>query len=88
MTRIRRVKDQQEMEKLIDEFIIRGYRIVSDGEESVNVKKKDWGDSSTHFIIAILTIWWTFGFANFIYALYSRVSADEVLIKIDDDPDE
>lgn len=85
MTRIRRVDTQKEMDRQTNELVLRGYKIVSEADESTKLKEKDWGDSSTHFIIAILTIWWTLGFANLIYAIYSRVTADEVLIKIDNE---
>lgn len=82
MTRTRRVDNHKELDRKVDEYVLRGYKIVVETEESTKLKEKDWGDSSTHFIIAILTIWWTLGFANFIYAIYSRVTADEVIIKI------
>lgn len=75
--------DQQEFERSIDEFITRGYYLKSRGENSANLKKKDWGDGSTHFIIFLLTIWWTFGFANAIFAVYKRLTAEEVTILVD-----
>lgn len=70
------------MERAIDEFITRGYRLQSEGESSARLKEKDWGDGATHLFVALLTAWWTFGLANAIYAIYAYVTADEVVIKI------
>lgn len=83
MSRIRRVTDEREMERLIDEFITRGYTIKKQGQYSAQLKKKDWGGVFNHFIIATLTIWWTFGLGNFLFAVYKRYTAEEVTIKID-----
>lgn len=83
MGRVRRVEDQKEMEKSVDEFAVRDYKIKSRGETSVRMQKKDWGDSVTHLIIAGLTIWWTFGLANALYAIHQRVTAEEIVIQIE-----
>lgn len=85
MSRVRRVEDQRERDRSVDEFITRGYQIKSEGETSTRLKKKDWGDAMTHLIIAVLTVWWTFGFANMLYAVYKRVNAEEVVIRVDDE---
>jgi hypothetical protein len=85
MSRVRRVDDQKELERSVDEFMIRGYQIKSEGETSTRMKKKDWGDPGVHLIIAVLTIWWTFGLANVLYAIYKGVNAEEVIIRIEDE---
>lgn len=85
MTRIRRVADRQALEQSIDEFITRGYRLRSQDESSARLKETDWGDAATHLIVAVLTVWWTFGLANAIYAFYAYVNADEVLIRIENE---
>jgi len=84
MSRVRRVSDRKELERSVDEFITRGYRIKSEGETSTRLKQKDWGDAAMHLIIAVLTVWWTFGLANVLYAIYKRVNAEEVVIRIDE----
>lgn len=84
MSRLRRVADRRELERSVDEYITRGYRITSQGESSTRLKEKDWGEAGIHFIIAVLTIWWTFGLANTLYALYKRVTAEEIVIRIED----
>lgn len=83
MSRIRRVEDDREMERVIDDYITQGYQVKSRGERSARVKDKDWGSAFGHIVVAILTIWWTLGLGNVAYAVYKRYSADEVTIKID-----
>lgn len=83
MSRVRRVEDRRTLERSIDEFITRGYRLMSEGESSARLKEKDWGDSVTHVIVVALTGWWTFGLANALYAIYSYVTADEIVIKLE-----
>lgn len=88
MSRVRRVNSRKSKEKAIDEFITRGYRIKSGGETSTRLKERDWGDAGTHLLLAIVTGWWTFGFFNSLYAIYSYATAEEVVIKLDKDLDD
>lgn len=83
MSRIRRVTDQREMEKRIDEYITRGYRVKLQGEYSTRLKERDWGDSGTHLFLLILTGWWSFGFMNALYAIYRYATAEEIVLKVD-----
>jgi hypothetical protein len=83
MSRVRRVADRQELERAVDEFITRGYKIKADGGSSTRLKEKDWGDAGTHIILALLSGWWTFGLSNVLYAIYKYTTAEEILIKID-----
>ena len=85
MSRIRRVDDKREMERVIDDYITQGYQVKSQGERSARVKDKDWGSALGHIIVAALTIWWTLGLGNVGYAAYKRYTADEVTIKVDED---
>ncbi len=78
--RIRRVLDQKEFEKIIDDYITQGYRVASRGEETATVIKR--GKKELHFLVLLLTFWWTFGIGNLIYALIPGRIEDEVLIRI------
>ena len=85
MSRVRRVEDRSEMDREIDEYVTRGYRIMSQGETSARLKERDWGDGGAHLIIAALSAWWTFGLSNALYAIYKYVTAEEVLITVEAD---
>jgi hypothetical protein len=84
MARIRRVDDQKEMEKVIDDFITQGYKVKSRGEHSTMMKEKSYGSGGAHLIILVLFGWWTLGVANALYAAYEYFTGDEVQIKVED----
>ena len=81
--RIRKVSTQKEFEKMIDEFITMGYQVESQGEDNARVVKK--APKTQHALLALLTIWWTLGIGNLIYAMMPAKNEDEVLIKIEKD---
>lgn len=56
MARIRRVDDQREMEKVIDDFVTQGYRIKEQGENSTMMKEKDWGSGGMHLIVLVFWV--------------------------------
>ena len=84
--RIRKVASEQELERLVDEFITIGYTEQGDrGLDTIRMKKKNYGSLLAHIIILCFT-WWSFGIINLIYALIKNHNADEVLIKIEGVP--
>lgn len=83
MPRIRRVDDQQNMEQVVEDFLTRGYKIKTEGQESTMLKKKTWGSGGMHIVIAVLTIWWTLGLGNVAYAIYKYLTAEEVQVKVE-----
>ena len=80
--RIRKVASHKELEKMIDEFITMGYKVQSQGENNARVVKT--APKTQHALVALLTIWWTFGIGNLIYAAMPARIEDEVLIKIEE----
>ena len=80
--RIRHARTVWESEAMRDEYITQGYTVQSEGENTLIVKRSSWGSLSGHLLVAILTIRWTFGLGNLIYALAVHKS-DEVLIRVD-----
>jgi len=84
MARIRRVESEKEMEQVIDDFVTQGYKIDNRGNRSTMMKEKDWGSGAGHIVVAVLTIWWTLGIGNVVYAIYKNLTADKVQIKVDE----
>jgi len=84
MARIRRVDSEKEMEQVIDDFVTQGYKIDNRGNRSTMMKEKDWGSGAGHIVVAVLTIWWTLGIGNVVYAIYKNLTADKVQIKVDE----
>jgi len=58
--------------------------VKSEGESSTLLGKSSWGTLTGHLLVGLLTIWWTLGIGNLIYALAAH-SADEVLIRVDEE---
>lgn len=82
--RIRKVEDEKKLEKVIDEYITQGYKVKSRGEQTVKVKKSDYGGLGAHLLILIFFGWWLLLIPNLIYAVYRNSKGDEVLVKIED----
>ncbi len=80
--RIRRCASLKELDRLIDEFVMTGYKIKSRGESGAVVIKKT---KKNHLMVALLTIWWTCGLGNLIYALIPAKVEDEVFLKIEEE---
>lgn len=55
MTRIRRVESERQQEKLVDEFVTKGYKIDQQSQYSAKVKEKDWGSVPVHGFVALFT---------------------------------
>ncbi|MHC3438233.1 hypothetical protein ACYJ1Y_09035 [Natrialbaceae archaeon A-gly3] len=84
MSRIRRVEDTQEFERVIDDYITQGYKVQSRGEHSAKLKQKDYGSIVAHILIFIVFGWWTLGVANALYLAYKYFSGESVTVKIND----
>jgi hypothetical protein len=82
--RVRRVESNNQLENVVDDYVTLGYRVESRGQNSVKLKeKKSWGNLSGHVIIALLTVWWTIGIGNLIYAIVKHVGGEEIVVKLD-----
>lgn len=82
--RLRKVTSKKEMENVIDDFVTQGYIILEQSERNALLKKKTWGIGSGHVICALVTVWFTFGIGNLVYAIISNVNAPKVLLKMED----
>jgi hypothetical protein len=82
--RIRRVSSRREMETVRDDFMTTGYEVLREGEETVLMRKNTWGSVGGHIVVAVLTVWWTIGIGNLIYALIVHYTAEQVLIKMEE----
>lgn len=82
--RIRKVKSQREYEQLIDEYVTLGYNVKDRGELTCALEKTNFGSVTSHAIVAVVSVWWTFFIGNIVWALYNYYSkSDRVLIKLE-----
>ncbi len=79
-SRIRRCSTRKEFEQVIDDFITTGYEIQTRSENNALLVKKK---KKNHLRVALLTVWWTFGIGNLIYAFIPAKVEDEVMIKLE-----
>ena len=78
--RLRRVGTKKEFENLLDDYHTQGYEIINEGENSVLLRKKSWGNAGVHVIVGLLTV----GIGNVVYALVAHYTAEQVMLKIDE----
>lgn len=79
--RVRTFESKREADNFVDDKITEGYKIMSAGENSVKLKKVEYGSFAAHILIALLTAWWTFFLVNVAYAVYKYVTGEEVIVK-------
>jgi hypothetical protein len=72
------------MDNLIDDYVTQGYEVLSQGEGSTRLRKKSWGTTGGHVLWALLTVWWTIGIGNLVYALIAHATAEQVVVKIEE----
>ncbi len=81
--RLRKVGTRKELDSLIDDYCTQGYEIINQGESSVLLRKKSWGDVGMHVLVGLLTVWCTLGLGNLAYALIAHYAAEQVLLKLE-----
>jgi hypothetical protein len=82
--RLRKVSSRKELDNQIDDYVTQGYDILEQGEHSALMRRKTWGSAGGHVLWALLTVWWTLGIGNLIYALIAHYTAAQVLVRIDE----
>ena len=82
--RLRKVATRREFDSVLDDYCTQGYETLSLGENSALLRKKTWGSGSGHVLCALFTIWFTAGIGNLVYALLAHYTAEQVLLKIDE----
>lgn len=100
MVRTKRVDSERELEKEVDEFVTRGYKIKQQSQYNARVKEKDYGSAPVHGFILLFSLiggallfdaadgpaagaWVVAFLAVAVYAGYSWVTSDEIIIKVD-----
>lgn len=84
MTRTLTTDTYSEYERVVDEKATAGYSIVSEGDTSTRLRKRDHGTLGGHLLVFLITVWFTLGLGNVVYALYRRsATTDEVLVRLE-----
>jgi hypothetical protein len=56
MARTQYVQSEKEMERKVDDYVTRGYKIKQQGGRSTRLKEKDLGDAPAHGFIFLFTL--------------------------------
>jgi len=59
-----------EFQRMVEDEQTEGWSIDEDGDERVVLAKRGYGSLGGHVLVALLTIWWTAGIGNALYAAY------------------
>lgn len=86
VSRIRKTQSQREHDSIVDDFVTQGHEVIEQGERTTLLRKKSWGSFLGHTIVALLTIWWTFGVGNLVYALIAHYTAEKIMVRIEEQP--
>ncbi|MFC6904675.1 SHOCT domain-containing protein [Halalkalicoccus tibetensis] len=80
----------ERFQRRLDEEYADGWRVARDGGTRVVLRKPDYGSVWIHALIAVTTVWFTFGIGNLLYAVYAYLNSPTKLLTEDDcfdDPD-
>jgi hypothetical protein len=78
-TRICRVVNGKELETVVGNLALEGFRLIDGGNSFALMKKHTWGSLIVHIILFFLS----FGIGNIIYALLAHGNAEKVLVRVD-----
>ena len=82
--RLRRCADRGEYERTVDDLAVQGYKIKSRSETTAMLEKPNWGTAGGHTLIFFLTVWFTLGLGNLVYALVKNAGRDKVVVRVDE----
>jgi len=81
--RLRKCQSPREYESVIDDFHTQGYEAINRGQNSVLLRKKTWGSLLGHALLFFLTVWFTMGIGNLVYALVAHFTAEKILVQLE-----
>ena len=78
---------REKFESTIDDKIVEGWNIKTQGERVIVLEKPGgWGSFLGHLVVFVCTFWWVFLIGNVIYALFNHLYLEkqELYIKIEE----
>lgn len=72
----------EHLRRKVEDTEVEGWQVQSEQGDRVVMVKHDYGSLGGHALIALLTVWWTFGIGNALYAAYRYFGkADKKVIR-------
>lgn len=60
----------KQFQRTIEDEQTEGWKISEDGDEKVVMFKAGYGSLGGHVLVALISVWWTFGIGNALYAAW------------------
>lgn len=64
----------ERLQREVDDLVAQGWRIEDERADRVVMVDREFGSLLSHVLVAILTIWWTFGLGNVVWGAYNYVN--------------
>ena len=65
----------------IEDEEVEGWKVKEDGDERITMFKPAYGTLGGHVLVALATIWWTFGLGNVLYAGYKYIKSPTKVVR-------
>lgn len=65
------------LQQQVDELVAQGWTIDHESSDRLVMINRAYGSLTSHVLVAILTIWWTMGLGNVLWAAYNYVAESE-----------
>ena len=77
--------DEDKLQREKEDMVAEGWKPISESDRTVVLHKDGGvGSAGTHLIVAILTVWWTFGLGNLLYLIYKKYGCiEELRLKVE-----
>lgn len=72
------------LQRKIDDAKVEGWKVDKEQGDRAVMMKPNYGSFGGHVLIALLTVWWTAGIGNALYAAYKYFSdSDKRVLRVD-----
>lgn len=76
----------EDLRRRVEDAEVEGWSIYEEhGDRRVVMVKRKYGTLGGHVLVGLLTVWWTLGLGNAVYAAYKYFAhADKKVLRADD----
>jgi hypothetical protein len=75
----------EKLQKEVEDAKVEGWQLDSEHSDKAILVKRGWGTLGGHVLVGLLTIWWTLGIGNVLYAAYKYfVDTDKKVVRQED----
>jgi hypothetical protein len=64
------------------------WKVIEQNEHTILLEKRSFGSLKMHAVVFVLTVWWTAGIGNAVYALYKSEEVGHRRLRLEDAEEE